>query len=388
MSEITVKVNGSPVNATVGNGDSVAVSIGTVTGSSPTLVSGTIEIGKVTTLAAGSQATVTNSGTGYHAILDLGLPKGDTGSTGATGEAGPPASLSIGTVTSGSTASATITGNAPSQVLNLVLPQGIAGSDGANGSPNTLTIGTVTTGDAGTKASATISGTAPNQTLSLTIPRGDTGSTGSAGPANSLSIGTVTTGAAGSSASATITGTSPNQTLSLTIPRGDAGAAGSTGATGATGPSNSLSIGTVTSGTTASATITGTAPDQTLNLVLPKGDQGATGQQGQAGSFGSPQTISAKTASYTLQLSDVGSLLTFSAGSGTLTVTIPAMADVSWVAGSHIDLARIGAATVTVAGASGVGVTATPGLSLRDVGSGASLVYLGSDAWLLVGDLA
>jgi hypothetical protein len=47
------------------------------------------------------------------------------------------------------------------------------------------------------------------------------------------------------------------------------GAQGETGAAGATGATNSLSIGTVTNGLTAAATITGSAPSQTLNLVLP-----------------------------------------------------------------------------------------------------------------------
>lgn len=61
---------------------------------------------------------------------------------------------------------------------------------------------------------------------------GDPGAPGAAGPANTLSIGTVTTGAAGSSASASVAGTAPNQTLNLTIPRG---ATGSTGAPGAPG---------------------------------------------------------------------------------------------------------------------------------------------------------
>jgi hypothetical protein len=59
---------------------------------------------------------------------------------------------------------------------------------------------------------------------------------GPTGPANSLSIGTVTTGAAGSSADATITGTAPSQTLSLTIPRGDKGEKGDKGDTGDQGP--------------------------------------------------------------------------------------------------------------------------------------------------------
>jgi len=44
---------------------------------------------------------------------------------------------------------------------------------------------------------------------------------GAVGPANSLSIGTVTTVATGANATATITGTAPTQTLSLQIPRGE-----------------------------------------------------------------------------------------------------------------------------------------------------------------------
>ena len=85
------------------------------------------------------------------------------------------------------------------------------------------------------------------------------------GEDNSLVIGTVTTGAPGSQAAATITGAAPEQTLNLTIP---AGAAGVT---------NSLAIGTVTTGapgSQAAATITGAAPEQTLNLTIPAGAAG------------------------------------------------------------------------------------------------------------------
>ena len=57
------------------------------------------------------------------------------------------------------------------------------------------------------------------------------GPQGVAGPANTLAIGSVTTGAAGSGASASITGTAPNQSLSLTIPRGDPGTNGTDGNT-------------------------------------------------------------------------------------------------------------------------------------------------------------
>lgn len=46
------------------------------------------------------------------------------------------------------------------------------------------------------------------------------------------------------------------------------------GETGDPGPANTLTIGTVTYGETAAATITGTSPNQTLNLVLPRGEKG------------------------------------------------------------------------------------------------------------------
>lgn len=54
------------------------------------------------------------------------------------------------------------------------------------------------------------------------------------------------------------------------------------GPNGDTGPSNTLSIGTVTEGS-ASATITGTSPTQVLNLVIPKGNPGTDGSNGTDG---------------------------------------------------------------------------------------------------------
>lgn len=52
---------------------------------------------------------------------------------------------------------------------------------------------------------------------------------------NTLSIGTVTTGEAGSQANATITGNAPNQTLNLTIPKGPQGEQGPQGPQGIQG---------------------------------------------------------------------------------------------------------------------------------------------------------
>ena len=60
-------------------------------------------------------------------------------------------------------------------------------------------------------------------------------------------------------------------------------ARGPQGIEGPVGPANTLTIGTVEGGDEAAATITGEAPDQTLSLVLPKGDKGDTGDTGATG---------------------------------------------------------------------------------------------------------
>lgn len=78
----------------------------------------TITVGTVTLLPAGSEATVTITGTEEAPVLNFGIPKGDTGVT---------PNISIGTVTTlpaGSDAAVTITGTAEAPVLNLSLPQG------------------------------------------------------------------------------------------------------------------------------------------------------------------------------------------------------------------------------------------------------------------------
>lgn len=63
----------------------------------------------------------------------------------------------------------------------------------------------------------------------------------------------------------------------------EVGVIGPQGPMGATGPANTLSIGTVVGGDSAAASISGTSPNQTLNLTLPigpKGDKGDKGDQG------------------------------------------------------------------------------------------------------------
>jgi hypothetical protein len=87
-----------------------------------------ISIGTVTTGAAGSSASVTNSGTSSAAVLDFTIPqgaKGDKGDTGDTGSAGAAASVTVGTVTAlspGATPTVTNSGTSSAAVLDFGLP--------------------------------------------------------------------------------------------------------------------------------------------------------------------------------------------------------------------------------------------------------------------------
>ena len=123
-------------------------------------------------------------------------------------------------------------------------------------------------GGGGAGATGPAGPTGPAGAIGPTGSAGATGATGPTGPA----------GATGSTGSAGATGaTGPT---GPTGPAGATGSTGSAGATGATGPANTLAVGTVTTlaaGASATATLTGTAPSQTLNLGIP---QGATGSGG------------------------------------------------------------------------------------------------------------
>jgi hypothetical protein len=67
---------------------------------------------------------------------------------------------------------------------------------------------------------------------------------------------------------------------------------------------------------------------------------------------------------------------------------IPAASSVAFPTGTHIDLARIGDAGVTVTGATGVTVNATPGSKLRAKFSAGSAILYAGDTWIVVGDLS
>ena len=101
-------------------------------------ISPTINIGTVTTLDAGSPATVTNVGSDSNVILDFGIPigsqgeAGEAGADGADGTDGITPTVTIGsttTVSYDSPASVTNSGSSTDVILNFEIPQGAPGDD-------------------------------------------------------------------------------------------------------------------------------------------------------------------------------------------------------------------------------------------------------------------
>ena len=103
---------------------------------------GTVTIGTTTTGSAGGNASVSNSGTSSEAVLNFSIPKGVSGAagvqgaqgiTGATGAAGDNATIAIGTITTLPEDSAATVHNAGTDtaaVLNFGLPMGQTGAQG------------------------------------------------------------------------------------------------------------------------------------------------------------------------------------------------------------------------------------------------------------------
>ncbi len=97
-------------------------------------------------------------------------------------------------------------------------------------------------------------------------------------------------------------------------------------------------------------------------------------------------TINQQAGSYTTVLGDRDKLVEVSNASG-VTVTIPTNASVAYPVGTSIDILQTGAGQVTIAGARGVTVNATPGLKLRTQWSSATLFKRATDTWVVFGDL-
>ena len=115
--------------------------------------SATVSIGTVTTGNAGTNASVTNVGSTTAATLNFTIPRGDTGaagSNGTDGSDGAAATIAIGSVTTGaagSSATVTNSGSSNAATFNFTIPkgdtgaQGPAGQDGQDGADGAISDG-------------------------------------------------------------------------------------------------------------------------------------------------------------------------------------------------------------------------------------------------------
>jgi hypothetical protein len=95
-----------------------------------------------------------------------------------------------------------------------------------------------------------------------------------------------------------------------------------------------------------------------------------------------------KTASYTLSdLAERDDLIEIASASAT-TLTIPADATLNFPIGTSLDILQTSTGQVTIAGAGGVTVNATPGLKLRTQWSSATLFKRAANTWVVIGDLS
>jgi len=91
---------------------------------------------------------------------------------------------------------------------------------------------------------------------------------------------------------------------------------------------------------------------------------------------------------YTLSLLDESTLVMIDNLSTPNTVFVPTNSSVPFVVGTQITILQKNTGQTTITGQSGVTVNATPNNSLRAVWSSASLIKIGTNEWVLIGDLS
>ena len=151
----------------------------------------TIQVGTVETLAAGSNAYVTNAGNENAAVFNFGIPVGEDGKDGLDGSDGEAATIQIGnveTLTAGSSAYVRNSGNENAAIFDFGIPVGGDGQNGSNGIAATIQVGNVETLEAGSNAYVTNSGNENAAILNFGIPVGEQGGQGPAGPSNVTQI--------------------------------------------------------------------------------------------------------------------------------------------------------------------------------------------------------
>lgn len=135
-------------------------------------ISPALQAGMVTTLAAGSSATMSLTGTAANPILNLGIPAGAQGNSGSNGQDGRAVQLQV----SGGFIQWRLVGDAAWQ--NLIATSSLVGADGKAA---TIAVGTVTQLAAGAVPTVNNSGSASSATLNFGIPAGQPGAPGANG---------------------------------------------------------------------------------------------------------------------------------------------------------------------------------------------------------------
>ena len=99
-------------------------------------------------------------------------------------------------------------------------------------------------------------------------------------------------------------------------------------------------------------------------------------------------TINPQIASYTLLLTDDGTIIEINSATP-VNLTVPLNATIAFPTGTSITIIQMGLGQITVVPVSGsVTVNATPGLKIRAQYAAATLIKRATNTWILVGDLA
>lgn len=310
----------------------------------------TIEVGAVTTLAAGEPATVVNVGDESAAVLDFGIPAGEDGEDGDDGAAATIAVGVVSTVAPGAPATVANSGTVNAAMLDFGIPQG---DEGDPGEAATIEVGSVTTVAPGDPATVVNSGSSSAAVFDFELPQGDTGDPGAAA---TIAVGNVVTVAAGDPATVTNSGSSSAAVFDFEIPEGAAGTPVELQADGIELEWRYVGAGAWT----------------------PLFDFGDV-----------PPPYIERVADWTLALTDRNVDQWVNSGSARV-CTVPLNATVAFDVGTKIPLLRQGSGSVTIDAVAGVTLNGVDGGSctIQTQWQGALLVKLSTNGWAVSGDVS